>query len=438
MSDVTEPVAPPLAREMPAARRPAASLGGLRDRVATKPPQGRRPWRLLAALGLLGAGLLAIADDLLTLTTDHAVVTGYAVGVQSPIAGRVAGLAVRQGALVEAGAPIATIENDRADPARVAELTGRLARARAEQAANEAALAALDQLSAELRERQARHVAVAEQWYAAQTRQAQGQLAAAEARVQRTERDRERKEKLGSAGFATGADLEQARMEATVAREQVAAIRAQVAALATQRAAVPQGIFMEAGHSGAGYAAQRLDEVRLRQAELRRATGALAAEITALAPQLAEAEAVLAARRTASLTAPAAGMVWRVLAQDGERLAEGASVAELVECRAAFLLAALPQSGAADVRPGQAARVRLDGDRADFQGTVTAVLGGTAAAERGNLAAVPTQPRGGTVLVRVALPEAALAEGCPVGRVARLVLPPAEGGVLAGLAALLP
>jgi biotin carboxyl carrier protein len=213
------------------------------------------------------------------------------------------------------------------------------------------------------------------------------------ARETRARRDLERKARLAAGGFVALADLDRTRADQEVAAREAEAQERRIAALRAQAAGLRQGIFLDAGHSGAAYAAQRLDEVALRLVETGRSIAALEAEAEALAVQLRAEEQRSDRLRRADLPAPASGTLWRVLAQGGERLAPGDPVAEVVDCSAAFLLAALPQDQTARVRLGGAARIRLSGETGERHGKVQAILGEAPAGQDGNLAALPSRPR---------------------------------------------
>lgn len=416
---------------VPALPKADADAGPSKTTPAPGPKRGGRLprlWRVLPALGLLGAGIWAMLDDHLSLSTDHAVVSAYTVKLRSPIAGTLSGLHAQPGSAVAAGARLAAVEDDRADRARLDDLRARHDRAKAELAAAAAARDELERLRARLEARGAKHLGVAAAWQAAQAGEAERLLAAAQAREARARRELERKERLHAAGFAAAADLDRARAEQAVAVREAEAQARRIAALRVQAAGLREGVFVEAGHNGAAYTAQRLDEVSLRLIDAGRAVAASAAEAGALAAQLGEEERRADRQRRAELPAPASGTLWRVLAQPGERLAPGDPVAEVVDCASAFLLAALPQDQVARVRLGGAARVRFAGETEERRGTVRAILGEALAGQDHNLAALPSRPLGAVALVRIALePAASGGEACAVGRTARLLLPDAGG-----------
>ncbi len=412
-----------------------ASLPGKLRRVVHGAPgpggASRRPLKISIALGLLGAGIYAMLDDQLSLSTDHAVVSAYTIGLRSPIGGHVAGLRAAPGQLVAQGALLATVEDDRADRQRLVDLTAQRDRALAELAGAEASRDAFYAMAADLAARAGTHRQVALAWYTSQIAEAERNLAAQRARLLKDRQTLARKQQLVQAGFATRAELDAARADNDVSARTLEAMRDRLTTLRTQREGVTRGVFVESGHIGFNYAQQRADEVTMRLAELDRAILGLRAEAAAATARLAAETGRAAQLASAELPTPSGGMVWRVLAQEGERVGAGDTVAEVMDCQAAFVLAAVPQDRAGSVQLGGVARFRLAGESRDRSGRVQAVLGDASASGERNLAALPSRPAGqGMALVRVALTPTEGESACPVGRTARLVLPTGEGGFL--------
>ncbi|MFO1079190.1 MAG: HlyD family efflux transporter periplasmic adaptor subunit [Reyranellaceae bacterium] len=387
---------------------------------------------MVAALSLLAVAGHALLGQIVDVTADQAVVSAYTAALRSPIAGEVAGLDSRPGDRVVLGDGLASVRDPRAERRELVDLLARRSRLDAEIAATEATLADFEAMRRELAARGAHHAAIAKAWYAAQIAEAERLLEAVNARITRAARDLDRKERLIAAGATTAAELDAARLNHTVARQEAAAHQARIAALVTQHDGIDRGFFVEAGHNGSSYAQQRIDEIALRLTELRRVAASLRAEHAALAGPIAEAERSARQQQTVLLTAPITGQFWRRLATPGERVTAGQPVVEVVDCAGAFLLAVVSQSEGAGIRPGDRARYRMSGDTADHVGRVEALLGDATSTERGNLAAVPGAPRGG-VLLRIALDgseTAASGSVCPVGRTARVVLDGRGSGLL--------
>ncbi len=179
-----------------------------------------------------------------------------------------------------------------------------------------------------------------------------------------------------------------------------------------------------------GAAEPRPDELALRLAEQEREVGTLRAGLALAEARLEAGRRHAGQQALAELSSPSAGLVWRLLAQDGERIAAGDTVAEVMDCANAFVLAVVPQDRAAEVQVGGIARFRLAGEGHERSGRVQAVLGEGSVAGGRNLAALPGRLAQGGALVRVALtpPAAGAGADCPVGRGARLLLPTGEAG----------
>ncbi len=67
--------------------------------------------------------------------------------------------------------------------------------------------------------------------------------------------------------------------------------------------------------------------------------------------------------RSADIVAPSAGMIGKLGAADGERLAIGDMAEEIVNCNAPFLLAAIPQNRSSDVEIPGVVQFRLSSER---------------------------------------------------------------------------
>ena len=366
-------------------------------------PGSKRPMKIAVALGLLGAGVYAMLDDQFSLSTETAVVSAYTVGLRSPIGGHVAGLRHAPGEEVTAGALLAVVEDDRADQQRLVDLRALRDRAQSELTAAEAARDAFHAMAADLTARAGTHLEVALAWYASQLAEAQRSLAGAQAKLLRDRQVLDRKRQLLASGFGTRADFEAAQGDHDVSLRTAEAQRQRIATMQTQRDGVRRGVFVESGHIGFNYAQQRQDEVTMRLAELDRSIVSLRADLTAAEARLTGEQRHSAQQALAELPSPSGGMIWRVLAQEGERVAAGDTVAEVMDCSAAFVLAVVPQDRAADVQVGGIARFRLSGESRERSGRVQAVLGeGSVGSER-NLAAMPARLPHGGALVRVAL-----------------------------------
>ena len=404
----------------------------------TTRPRGhgaRKVAKIAAALALLGLGAYAALSESGFVAADSAVVTSYVLTVRAPIEGYVSGLGIKVGDTATTGAPIAWVEDPRVNDQRLVDLRQLAARHRAEHRALEAQRASLTSMAAALRLREADHANVASGYIAARMEEAERQVAARSARAALAQRDLARRSSLGRDGFAAAADVDRLRAEAEVAEREVAAAQAGLAALRPQEQAARRGVFVESGSNDVAYSAQRADEVALRTSEVERAIAFAAASEREAMARLASEERRVALLRSAELRVSTSGMVWKLPASNGERVATGDAVAEVVDCGEAFVIASVPQDQLPRLAVGAVARVRISGESADRVGRVLAVTGDERLGGDRNLALVPSSARSSNGTTRISLePSGTSVAECLVGRTARVLLPTVgNGNALVGL-----
>lgn len=380
-----------------------------------------RRWRLLLAIALVGAAGLGLLRAHLTLATDHAVVTAQTLPIRAPIGGEVTDLVGEPGTALPYHLAFARIENSRADRGRLLDAVQERDRARDEMGAVIGQIAALEGLAADLRARGAEHRAVATEQMEAVLRETVELHAAAQARAQRAAQESQRAGDLARGGHASQAARERGEAELEAARREALALAIRVTGLQRVVEGARLGIFTQPGQQGAGYAEQRLDDIALRRAELTAQLSQRQAAVNRAERRLAEEQTQHEAERSAVISPPEGMTLWRLHAHHGQRVLAGEVMAELVDCRAAFLLAAVPQGALPDLSPGSTARLRLAGKREEQIGVVIGRHGEARGREADNLAAQPTRPAGATALVRIALPPLPAGTLCPVGRVARVI-----------------
>lgn len=431
----------------PAASRMAASPmslpGAVEDGPAPPPPPRpswlARRWRLLAALVLLTLAGVALLRQHIAVSTEHAVISAYAIPMRTPIGGELTQMTAQPGTLLPAGHVIGHVGNHLADRRGLLDAEAERDRARTEAAALTGQIAALDALAAHLGTRAEEHRAEASRMVAAGLEEGLRLHAAAEARARRLGQDAARAMELARGGIAPAALRDRAEAERDAALEEAAALAARGEALRAQDRAALRGLYLTGGFGGVGYLEQRLDEIALRRAELGRQLAVHDAAADRATHRVAEETVRLLATREALLVAPGDWHVWRVLAKSGQRVLPEDVVAELLDCRDVFILAALPQAEAPWVAPGQAARLRLAGESAEVVGTVIGWVPEGMARDGGRLAVLPTRPRGNSQLLQIALDPPTRGAPCPVGRTGRVVMErSARAPDLAGLRALLP
>ncbi len=137
----------------------------------------------------------------------------------------------------------------------------------------------------------------------------------------------------------------------------------------------------------------------------------------------------MALMSAADLTAPGSGFLWQLNASNGELVAAGDPLVELVNCQSALLLAEIPQDRVPDVLIGARAHIRLSGETRERYGVVEAIVADPTAGESRNLAASPLKNSDERMAaVQIKLEEAPARVGaeprpCLVGRTASVMMP---------------
>lgn len=98
----------------------------------------------------------------------------------------------------------------------------------------------------------------------------------------------------------------------------------------------------------------------------------------------------LAAESRVALSVPVDGMLWEVLAGDGEYVERGQEIAKFMACGSALVTLSVPAHVYARLRVGQVAQFRLDGAARIYEGTITRMAGAGAETIYRNLAVAPS------------------------------------------------
>lgn len=91
-----------------------------------------------------------------------------------------------------------------------------------------------------------------------------------------------------------------------------------------------------------------------------------------------------------NLAAPTDGLLWEVLADDGEIVQRGQDILKLMVCDSALVTLSVPDNIYNRLRVGQSAKFRLDGTETLYDGTITRIAGAGAETIYRNLAVAPS------------------------------------------------
>ncbi|HXW71399.1 MAG TPA: HlyD family efflux transporter periplasmic adaptor subunit [Methylocella sp.] len=410
------------------------------------PPHRHRTHHLIKiaiASAIFGVGLTAIFSGHGKIASSNAVISTNLISLRTPIEGTVTSLPRRAGAMAERGALIAHIENPRVNDERLVDLREQQTRLVAELQGAETNRAAWIGLAAELANRDAMHTEANSERLQDLVEEAEDVRAALVTKQAQAENDVDRRLPLEASGVVAKAEMHKLRSGVDLARQETAAQTARLAALRAEAKAAARGVLIAAGAgTDRSYSAQRADEIGIELSRLDRTIAILSASVKETRARLDAEERRVSLWRSADITAPSNGMIWKLGASDGERLGIGDMTAEIVDCAAPLLLVAIPQDRFTDVEIGGLARFRLSGERIERTGTVLSVAGHGDAARGHHFAIMPLEEPSTAIVTillagdEVATTAPALQQGggppkeCFIGRSARVSLPATGGGFI--------
>lgn len=381
--------------------------------------------------GLKVAALLALVafvgwqpmQRLLTISSVEAVVNARLVTIRSPIDGELkAGAMPTPGTEIGQPTELARVVNVRLDRTRLDELTQAIARTREERAALAFRLEAVKAEHAEAQEQVTRFLKARQRQLAARRSELAAELAAATATHEDLAAARRRAEQLLDKNAASQAQLDRARRDERVAAHAVAAARERLTALDVEVEANAAGQFMGDTYNDRPRSFERLEDARLKLAELT----AEIAQRDARLVRLAESQDLEASRvrelSDAVVSLPGSMTVWEVLAAPGEPVNRGQDLVRLLDCSAPVVTAIVSEAVFNRLYVGAPARFQLKDTREVADGRVVQLAGqGDAAA---NLAISPAVLQKERFRVTVAVPSLAQtrarANTCPIGRTGRV------------------
>ncbi len=424
----------PLLELIPAlAGKGAPSGAGAARWLPPRPPdrKSHRFLKIAIAAGILAAGGGAMLSGHGKIPSTNAVISTNLVSLRTPIEGTVTGLPNRVGSMVARGALIAHIEHPRVNDEHLVDLREHQTRAAAELKSTEANRAALLNLQADLVRRDAFHTKVNSERLASLVDEAEKVMAALTVKKAQAQNDVDRRLPLEASGIMAKAEMHRLRSTLEAARQDVAAQAARLAALRIEAKAAALGMLTgNTGGTDKSYSAQRVDEIAIQLSTLDKTISTLSAEARETKSRLSAEQHRTDLLRSADIVAPSAGMIWKLGAADGERLGIGDMAAEIVDCNAAFLLAAIPQNRFSDVEIAGVVQFRLSGERTEHTGTLASVIGHGDLTQGHHYAVMPLDEPS-TVIATVVLPRAENgAPECLVGRSARVLLPAVGGGFI--------
>jgi len=396
-----------------------------------------RPVKIIITALLMASAIFAILLNDALVYSNNAVISAYTVSIRAPINGFLSASQVRVGDPVSSGSTLARIANPRVDNQRLVDLEQLLIRQQSDLDAYKTERDRLTALRNSLLQRGSEYEKAEIEYFKKRSEEAAFLFRAKEEQRQQALRDLSRNDMLGKQGWVSVSELERMKSTFDIAKYEAEAQLADVGALQIQAEAARHGLFLESGQNDVPYSLQRADEVSLRIAEIERGISLLQTAQKETLARLAAEKNRVDLLRFATLIAPSTGMVWRLGASDGELVAIGDTISELVDCGDVFILAKIPQSRFGDIIIGSIAHYRFSGETNQHAGQVIAVTGELSLAGDRNLAATPTAERSPTATVRIKIePSENIAGKCTVGRTVNVWMPAANGSLMARLLSL--
>jgi len=167
--------------------------------------------------------------------------------------------------------------------------------------------------------------------------------------------------------------------------------RERVEVLEVALRAAESGVFLGDGYNDAPNAEQRAVELRSEVAATEAAIADVERRKTAVDERVGRERQRVNGLTGGEILAPVTGLLWEVMAADGEHLERGDPVLKMVDCGSLMVNLSVSEGIYNTLKVGQTAEFRPRGGSDVFDGTVTRLAGAGAATIYRNLAVAPSQ-----------------------------------------------
>ena len=337
--------------------------------------------RLNANRLVIGAGALMIVaavgvfSHLFSTRSRDAVVEADVLDLATPITGQLRQLNVKVGSTVTLNQILAFVEN-----ARVSE--GDLQRLRTALNTARASLEATDRELTVLREHEQDYIGDALDQRRLTIQRDHNQLDQLRADLLRnqhdlafSQRDLKRQQQLYRAGAVEERLVDQAATAMLANQQKVARIQAQIRAATNQLDAAQRDLSLERTRGNID-PTPRLQETRFKRKQLESARITEHKRVEGLAAELRSAELLLNRQRQAVIKAPRNGVVWRLLARQGDDLQAQQKLIRMIDCNHRWMVATVTEGTLRRLRIGSPARIDLIGEDLDLKGRVELIRSG--------------------------------------------------------------
>jgi multidrug resistance efflux pump len=348
-----------------------------------------------------------------------AVINSEVLSVRAPVDGYVSLKALKLGSMIESGEEIVELRPASSDADSGTE--GDLATLRTE-------IASMESLVKTFREQSSAYRGGRVEQLELEITKAESKLEAAKAEEKSQAAIRERQDQLLAKGYALKGTAEAASAASNRATLDRKAAEQTVQLRKLELDAARKGTFVGDGYNDTFYSRQRADEVALRVIELKAQLARQQTRFNALTGDQMGAVAGTAGGRVL-LHATASGRIWNIAVNQGQFVRRGDTLLEMADCGRLLASASGAERKYAEVRRGDTASFRLEGEDRTWSG----IVGWAGAAGRGMLASSqvafhPQTPEAARYSFMVTLEDRPdLRRSCPVGAPGRITFGPGSG-----------
>ncbi len=383
-------------------------------------------WRLTTVLVLaafLGYALLILRPYLGSVLVRDAAVTSWSHVLAADIEGTVHFADIKIGERIDGGQVVATIQNEHLsrDSLDAAELQVAVAETRVESA--EQSLAEIKLIDETRREFVAVYAKRFREQLDREITRYEGEMAVMERQLEIVSRIAGRRDELASRGVSAAAAADEANLRLAALEVEIAHKRAMIEDARERRAATAGGVFIDAAGSDPDWVRGDRLTLKLRKQDAWYELHSAKARLDAARLRVSRAEADFQRQRSAELTLPGDGTLWRRFIAEKRTVSRGEPILAWVDCD--DLLVDMPafDSEAALIAPGDPAEVIVDGEARPRAATVAFVRGSAATLGGSELAALAKGRSAGEAQVVLRLDNADGFAGCPIGRSAAVDIP---------------
>jgi multidrug resistance efflux pump len=340
--------------------------------------------------GLVVWSFQLIRDRVMSVTSEDAVINGSLTDIKAPETGVVSQLPVNTGDTSTLGKPLFKLQNVRVSQLQAQSMQTKLSQQklqleRAEVQLNQQ-IRLLETASTDKNAQYDLENVEAQQF----VERIASDLRGAEARYRLAQLNHQRFQFLRAEGAIAQANLDTATIELEQRRAEADSLRNQLEAMQANRQAVQAGLTLTRTRSSSD-PRLRLEELQMQIADQRQVVETLKQSIRDAEAELAQATTDLENQQAAVVSAPAQGVIWRLVVKEGTFVKQGEHLGQMLDCSKRWVDAFVDEQALRSLQPGTPATITLYGaDAKVLQGRVSMIRPGSGRLTAGeDIAAIP-------------------------------------------------